>query len=54
MDILWDEAKKRKLKKTRGLSFEEVAQLILEKKYLVLKTVFPSRRFHKIYAGRKE
>lgn len=84
MDILWDEAKSTTLKKTRGISFEEVAHLILDKKYLavlenpvrphqmifviaykgythvvpfvideenniVLKTVFPSRKFHKLY-----
>ncbi len=88
MNILWDETKNKKLKKTRGLSFEEVAQLILDGKYLdilenpahrtqrvfvvsykgythvvpfvidkdnniVLKTVFPSRKFHKRYEGRK-
>lgn len=84
MDILWDEDKNTTLKKTRGISFEEVAQLILDKKYLtvlenpvrphqmifvisykrythvvpfvideddniVLKTIFPSRKFHKLY-----
>jgi uncharacterized DUF497 family protein len=88
MDILWDEAKSSKLKDTRGVSFEDVAQLILEKKYLavlenpshpeqmvfvvalkgytyvvpfvldkddniVLKTIFPSRRFHKLYGEKK-
>ena len=88
MDILWDEAKSRKLKETRGVSFEDVAQLILEKKYLavlenpshpeqmvfvvafkgytyaipfvldnddniVLKTIFPSRKFHKMYGEEK-
>jgi uncharacterized DUF497 family protein len=88
MDILWDEAKGRKLKETRGVSFEDVAQLILEKKYLavlenpshpeqmvfvvalkgytyivpfvldkdnniVLKTIFPSRKFHKLYGEEK-
>ncbi len=84
MDILWDEAKSKKLKESRGISFEDVAQIILDKKHLavlenpahldqmifvlkykaytyvvpfvidadeniVLKTVFPSRKFHKMY-----
>ena len=88
MDVLWDETKSKKLKETRGVSFEEVAQLIVEKKYLailenpvhpgqrvfvisykgythvvpfvmdkegniVLKTVFPSRKFHKLYGQEK-
>ena len=87
MDIL-DDAKSKKLKETRGISFEDVAQLILNKKYLavlehparpkqkifvisykgythvvpfvvdnkdhiVLKTVFPSRKFHKLYGEEK-
>jgi len=88
MDIVWDEARNKKLKDTRGVSFEDVAQLILDKKYLavlesparpgqmvflvsyrtytyavpfvidredniVLKTVFPSRKFHKLYGEEK-
>lgn len=88
MDILWDEAKNKKLKETRGVSFEHVAQMILEKKYLavlenpahpeqmifvvkyksytyvvpfvidtddniILKTIFPSRKFHKLYGQEK-
>lgn len=88
MDILWDKAKSKKLKETRGISIEDVAQLILDKKYLtilenptrpsqmifvipykgytyvvpfmidkenniVLKTVFPSRKFHKLYGEEK-
>ena len=88
MEILWDEAKNKRLKEIRGVSFEDVAQIILDKKYLsvlenparpgqmvfvlrykaytyvvpfvidrkgniVLKTVFPSRRFHKLYAQEK-
>jgi len=88
MDILWDEAKNKKLRESRGISFEEVAQLILDKKYLailensarpdqmlfivlykgythvvpfvvdendniVLKTIFPSRKFHKLYGGKR-
>ncbi len=88
MDILWDEAKAKRLKETRGIYFEEIAQLILDKKYLailenttrseqmifvvpykgythvvpfvlddkeniVLKTAFPSRKFHRLYGGKK-
>lgn len=88
MDILWDDAKNKKLKESRGVSFEDVAQIILDKRYLdilenpnhakqkvfvvsyksytyvvpfvidadnniVLKTVFPSRKFHKLY-GEKQ
>ena len=88
MDILWDEAKNRKLKESRGISFEDVVQIILDKKYLavlenpihpeqmlfivsyksytyvvpfvidrdnniVLKTIFPSRKFHKLYGEEK-
>jgi uncharacterized DUF497 family protein len=88
MDTVWDEVKNKKLKETRGVSFEDVAQLILDKKYLallenpgrpgqmifvasyrgytnvvpfvldkkeniVLKTVFPSRKFHKLYGEEK-
>lgn len=88
MDILWDEAKRKKLKSDRGIDFEDVAQVILEKKYLailenprrpeqrifvvsykgythvvpfvlddndniILKTVFPSRKLHKLYGERK-
>jgi len=89
VDILWDEAKNKKLKESRGVSFEDVAQIILDKKYLavlenpvhpeqmifivryksytyvvpfiidtdnniVLKTVFPSRKFHKLYGEEKQ
>ena len=36
MDILWDEARDKKLKETRGISFDDVAQLILDKKYLAV------------------
>jgi len=88
MDILWDEAKRKKLKSDRGIDFEDVAQVILEKKYLailenprrpeqrlfvisykgythvvpfvlddndniILKTVFPSRKLHKLYGEKK-
>ena len=82
MQILWDNEKNRKLIVERGLSLENFASLILEKKYLavlknpsrkeqkvfiiswqdytyavpfiidkeqniILKTVFPSRKYHK-------
>ncbi|MDR0320346.1 MAG: toxin [Treponema sp.] len=88
MRIIWDDEKNQELKAERGLSFEDFASLILERKYLdilknlarmekklfvvsyqkytyavpfvvddeqniVLKTVFPSRKYHKLYGGRK-
>ena len=88
MDILWEETKNKKLKATRDISFEDVAQIILEKRYvailenpvhpkqrifivnykgytyvvpfvidaeknIVLKTIFPSRKFHKLYGEKK-
>ncbi len=88
MDILWDEAKSKKLRIDRDIDFEDVAQIILDKKYLailenpvhpqqrifvisykgythvvpfvidnkdniVLKTVFPSRKLHKLYGEKK-
>jgi len=34
MNIVWDEEKSKKLKAQRGISLEEVAALILEKRYL--------------------
>lgn len=87
MDIIWDEEKNSKLKKERGISFEEAAEVILDQKYIaivkhpkranqriflirirdyihavpfvidkekniVLKTIFPSRKFNNKY-GRK-
>jgi len=87
MDIIWDEGKNEWLLINRGISFEEIAEIILNKKYLellenptrenqqyfileirnytwvvpfiinekeqiILKTAFPSRKFHKKY-GRK-
>ena len=89
MNILWDDEKNAWLKKERKVSFEEIAVLILEGKYLdivihpkrteqkifilpikgytyaipfvmdkddniVLKTAFPSRKFHKKYARRSD
>ena len=87
MDIIWDDGKNEWLLINRGISFEEIAEIILNKKYLellenptrenqqyfmleirnytwvvpfiinekeqiILKTAFPSRKFHKKY-GRK-
>ena len=86
MEIRWDETKSNKLKKERGISFEDVVPIILDKKYLailenpkrpdqmiflvkyknytyvvpfiidsknniVLKTIFPSRKFHKLFGA---
>jgi uncharacterized DUF497 family protein len=82
VNIIWDDEKNKKLKKERGISFDEIALLILERKHIdiikhpkrpgqrvfvlpikgyihlvpfvlddenniVLKTAFPSRKFHK-------
>jgi uncharacterized DUF497 family protein len=87
VNIIWDENKSTTLKAERGISFDEVAVLILEGKYLdvvkhpkrrgqwifvmpikdyihaipfvidedgniILKTAFPSRKFHKRYGGK--
>ena len=84
MNIIWDDDKNIKLKKERKISFDEIALMILEQKYveivehskrsgqkiflipinnyihavpfvidadnnIVLKTAFPSRKFHKQY-----
>lgn len=89
MNITWDDEKSDKLKRERGISLEEVAVLILQKKYVeivkhpkrlgqwiflipingyihavpfvldaennfVLKTVFPSRKFHNKKYGEKK
>jgi uncharacterized DUF497 family protein len=86
--IIWDEKKNDLLIQTRGISFDEVSELIIEKQYyailehpsrrnqmlfiipykgytyvvpfvvdkennIVLKTIFPSRKFHKIYSEDK-
>lgn len=88
MNIIWDEDKNTRLGVERGISFDDIAMLILEKKYLdvvkhpkragqwmfimpingyvhvvpfvldgdgnvVLKTAFPSRKFHKRFEGMK-
>lgn len=84
MGIIWDQQKNSELKRERGIALEDIAELILEKRYLavfenpahpeqmifivyykgythvvpfvidaneniVLKTAFPSRKFHKLY-----
>ena len=89
MNIIWDEEKSARLKKERGISLDEVAALILQKKYVdivkhpkrvgqrmflipingyihvvpfvvdhesnvVLKALFPSRKFHKRLGGKKK
>jgi hypothetical protein len=86
MDIIWDQEKNTWLQLNRGISFEEIAGLILNREYLdilkhpriadqyyfivrirkytwvapfivddddriVLKTAYPSRKFHKRYGG---
>jgi hypothetical protein len=88
MKILWDSGKNRRLKSARRASFDDVAPIILAKRYLavlenpsradqmiflvwwrnytfvvrfeidaesnlVLKTVFPSRKFHRLYGAKK-
>ena len=88
MNIIWDEEKNAKLKAVRGISFDESALLILQRKYvdilrhpkgtgqwmfvmpineyihvvpfildgdgnIVLKTSFPSRKFHKRHGGKQ-
>jgi uncharacterized DUF497 family protein len=89
MDITWDPQKERRLRKERGIDIREVADLIIDRKYLailqnpsrpsqfifvvpyhgythvvsfvigkdetiVLKTVFPSRKFHQLYGKTHE
>jgi uncharacterized DUF497 family protein len=89
VNIIWDENKNNKLKEERGISFDEVAELILQKKYktivkhpkrplqriflipingyihavpfviddeknIILKTIFPSRQFNRIYGEKKK
>lgn len=88
MGIIWDEKKNKWLKEKRYISFEVIAEIILNRKYLdilenpkypgqmyfvmhlhkytwivpflidseekiVLKTAFPSRKFHKKYGESK-
>ncbi|GHV77600.1 hypothetical protein AGMMS49942_24210 [Spirochaetia bacterium] len=52
MQILWDDKKNVRLIAERGISFTEFAGLILEKN-IILKTVFPSRKYHKLYGGKE-
>ena len=48
MNIIGDEKKNNKLRKERGISFEEIAELILEKKYVgILK--HPKLQHQKIF-----
>ena len=89
MGITWDPTKERKLLKDRGIDVREIAELIMEHRYvdilenpsrpeqyvfilnyhgyihvapfviakdetIVLKTVYPSRRFHEIYGEHHE
>ena len=89
MQILWDSEKERRLIAERGLSLENFASLIQERKYdtilknpsrpeqkifiipfkdytyvvpfiidkdqnIVLKTAFPSRKYHRIYGEKNE
>ena len=89
MDIVWDREKNQWLKLNRGISFEEITDIILkdeiidilknpnrvnqkyfvinmnlytwvvpflinDNKQIVLKTAFPSRKFHKIYGDKNE
>ncbi len=88
MNIVWDEEKDSHLVKTRGVSFNDFVETILNKEYLdivenqarpgqmlfvcrfkdytycipfligeaqqiVLKTIYPSRKFHHKYGGEK-
>jgi hypothetical protein len=88
MNLIWDEDKSNRLKAERGISLDEVASMILQKRYLdivkhpkrprqwmfvlpindyihvvpfvidkdgnvVLKTAFPSRKFHKRWGGHR-
>jgi uncharacterized DUF497 family protein len=87
VNIIWDEKKNKKLIAERGLSFELVSELILEKEYIavlenaaregqyiflvpidgyihvvpfvideddniILKTIYPSRKFHNLYGAK--
>lgn len=86
MDVVWDEEKNAVLKQERGISFEEIAGMILDGNYLeivenptrenqqyfiltihdytwvvsfllddsetiILKTAFPSRKYHQRFGG---
>ena len=86
--IIWDKTKNEKLKNERGITFEQIAKIILRQEYIaiiehpsrpeqrymivfikdythvvpliytdsgnfILKTIFPSRKHHKIYGPKK-
>jgi uncharacterized DUF497 family protein len=88
MAIIWDKAKAARLLQTRQISLDEIADLLLQRRYLailenpshpeqmvfvllyknythvvpfvvdeenniILRTAFPSRKFHKIYGKGK-
>ncbi len=88
MGVVWDEEKNGLLKRERGISFEEIAGIVLDGDYLdivenptrenqqyfiiaihdytwvvpfvidgsetiILKTAFPSRKYHQLYGGNK-
>ena len=48
MTFIWDEEKNRILKRERGISFEEVAIMILEKQYAAI-VKHPKRRGQRIF-----
>lgn len=48
MTILWDEEKTRKLKASRKISFEEIAELLSQKKYRAV-LEHPSRKGQMIF-----
>jgi len=89
MEIIWDSRKNNWLKATRRVSFDDVAPIILDGRYvavlehpsrpdqmiflvrckgythvvpfeidaggnILLKTVFPSRKFHRLYGAKKD
>lgn len=53
MGIVWDREKEERLRRERGIELREVAELIEEGRCrdVLLKTVFPSRRFHRQYGA---
>ena len=48
MNIVWDEEKNEKLKEERGISFDEIAILILQKKYVGI-VKHPKRPHQRIF-----
>jgi len=88
MEIIWDEEKNNKLFFDRGIRFEDIAEIIINNKYIdiienptrdnqlyfvinlnnyihivpfvvdtnntiVLKTIFPSKKYNNLYRGKK-